>query len=430
MTAATTRTRQAKSVANGAPGTPTPPTDAQNDVAEEADAAKPKPMATRTKLIIAIVAFVAVAAGLIYYIHSRGYEDTDDAEIDGNMSSISARVPGTVRAVYVIENQSVKVGDPLVDLDPADLDVAVAEARAVLAQAEATLEAEGPNVPITETSNRASQASAGTDVASSIAGLAAARADIRQQTAALLQAEANDRTAEFEKDRATKLLQAGAVSASDYDNRFDTAASTAAAAEVSRQALGAAKAREDESAAKVEAARVHLQEVKTNAPRQLASHRATVAVRKANVDVARAQLAQAELNRSYATVLAPVAGIIGKKAVNVGDRVSPAQELMALSDSSDLWVTANFRETQLERMRVGQAVKLHVDALGLDFTGVVYSLGGATGSRYSVLPPENATGNYVKVVQRIPLRIRLDPGQTGYDRLREGMSVEPKVHLK
>jgi biotin carboxyl carrier protein len=183
------------------------------------------------------------------------------------------------------------------------------------------------------------------------------RADIRQQTAALVQAAANDRTAGFERDHSTKLFQAGAVSASDYDNRLDTAAATAAAADVSRQSLAAAKAREDESVAKVEAARVHLEEVKTNAPRQLASHRATVAVRRANVDLARAQLAQAELNRSYAAVLAPVAGIIGKKPVNVGDRVSPGQELMALSDMSDLWVTANFRETQLEQIHVGHPIR-------------------------------------------------------------------------
>jgi membrane fusion protein, multidrug efflux system len=285
-------------------------------------------------------------------------------------------------------------------------------------------------VPITETSNRASESSARADLTSSVAGLAAARADIQQQTAALLQAEANDRTAEVENVRATKLFQAGVVTASDYDNHVDTAAATAAAAMATRHSLAAAVARERENAAKVEAARVHLDEVTTNAPRQVASHRATVAVRKANLEVARAELAQAELNRRYATVLAPVGGIIGKKSVNVGDRVSPGQELMALSDTNDLWVTANFRETQLERMRIGQPARVHVDALGLDLKGVVESLGGATGSRYSVLPPENATGNYVKVVQRIPVRIHIDPSQAGYERLRPGMSVEPKVDLR
>jgi len=387
-------------------------------------------MARRTKVILAVAAAVGVVAGVVYYIHSRGYEDTDDAEIDGNISSVSVRVSGTVRAVHVVENQSVGAGEPLVDLDPADLDVAETEAQAAVAQAEATLDAEDPNVPITETSNRASESSARADLTSTVAGLAAARADIQQQTAALVQAEANDRTAEVENVRATKLFQAGVVTASDYDNHVDTAAATAAAATAIRHSLAAAVAREKENAAKVEAARVHLDEVTTNAPRQVASHRATVAVRKANIEVARAELAQAELNRRYTTVLAPVGGIIGKKSVNVGDRVSPGQELMALSDTNDLWVTANFRETQLEHMRIGQPARVHVDALGLDLKGVVESLGGATGSRYSVLPPENATGNYVKVVQRIPVRIHIDPAQAGYERLRPGMSVEPKVELR
>jgi membrane fusion protein (multidrug efflux system) len=180
----------------------------------------------------------------------------------------------------------------------------------------------------------------------------------------------------------------------------------------------------------VESSRIHLEEVRANGPRQVAARRANLAMRKANVELAKALVVQAELNRSYATVRAPVAGIVGKKTVNVGDRVAPGQELLAISPTDDLWVTANFRETQLEKIRVGQRVEITVDAVGKIFTGGVESLGGATGARYSVLPPENATGNYVKVVQRIPVRVRLDPGQPGFERLREGMSVEPTVTLK
>jgi membrane fusion protein, multidrug efflux system len=393
-------------------------------------AAKAGGIPRRTKLIAGVVAAVLAIVGLSYYVYSRGYEDTDDAQIDGNISSISPRVAATVRSVTVQENQSVKAGDVLVELDPADLDVAVLQAKAQVAQAEAELDAEDPNVPILETSNRASESTAGSDVQASLASLAAARADIQQFTAQLIQAQANDRTAEVEKDRSTKLLLAGASTPSDFDNRNNTAQATAANVEAIRQSLASAKAREGESLAKVESARIHLDEVKSNAPRQVAARRATLAMRKANLDLARAQLSQAELNRSYATVVAPVGGIIGKKSVNVGDRVSPGQELMALSDTTDLWVTANFRETQLEKMHPNQKASIHVDAVGLNFTGSVESLGGATGSRYSVLPPENATGNYVKVVQRIPVRIRLDPNQSGTDRLRPGMSVEPKVALQ
>jgi membrane fusion protein (multidrug efflux system) len=391
---------------------------------------KPKPMPVRRKIIIGAVAAVVALAGLVYYVHSRGYEDTDDAQIDGNISSISARVSGTVLSVLVHDDQMVNVGDPLVELDPADLDVAVAGAAAQVAQAQAELEAEDPNVPITETSNRATHLTADSDVQSSLAALEAAKAEIQQLTAQLVQAEANNSTAQLEKERSSKLVQAGAVTASDDDNRANTAAATAANVEAIRQSLRAAKARQGESAAKLEAARFHLEEVRSNAPRQIAARRATVAMRQANLDLAKAQLKQAQLNRSYASVRAPVSGIIGKKSVNVGDRVAPGQELMALSQMEDLWVTANFRETQLEKIHAGQKVSVHVDAIRQDFTGTVDSLGGATGARYSVLPPENATGNYVKVVQRIPVRVHLDPGQAGMERLRQGMSVEPTVTLK
>jgi len=255
---------------------------------------------------------VVAAAGVAYYIHSLGFEDTDDAQIDGNIGSISTRVVGTVRKVDVEENQVVKAGDTLVELDPSDLDVAVLQAKAQVAQAEAELAAEDPNVPIIEATNHASQSTAGTDIQSSMAALAGARADILQLSAQLLQAEANDRTAQAEKDRSTKLVQSGAVTESDFDNRSNAAKATAANVEAIRQALAAAKAREGESIAKVESARIHLEEVKSNAPRQVAARRATLAMRQANLDLARAQLKQAELNRSYATVVAPSPGIIGK----------------------------------------------------------------------------------------------------------------------
>jgi membrane fusion protein (multidrug efflux system) len=263
-----------------------------------------------------------------------------------------------------------------------------------------------------------------------LASLAAARAEIRQLTAQIVQAEANDRNAQVERDRSKRLFQTGASTASDLDNRTNTAEATAANVEAVQHALASAKAREGESLAKVQASRAHLEEVTSNGPREVAARRASVGVRQANLELAKAQLAQAELNRSYATIRAPIGGILGKKSVHVGDRVSPGQELMALSDTTDLWVTANFRETQLESIRTEQKAKVHVDAIGLDLTGFVDSIGGATGSRYSVLPPENATGNYVKVVQRIPVRLRLDAGQPGLERLRQGMSVEPRIGVR
>jgi membrane fusion protein (multidrug efflux system) len=171
-------------------------------------------------------------------------------------------------------------------------------------------------------------------------------------------------------------------------------------------------------------------EITSNAPRQMETRRASVLVRQAALEVAQAQLAQAQRNLSYAKIVAPVAGIVAKKAIAVGDHVAPGQLVVAIAQLDSLWVTANFRETQLGRMHPGQHAAVHVDAIDVDFEGSVESLGGATGSRLSVLPPENASGNYVKVVQRIPVRIRLEAGQAGLDRLRIGMSVEPKVSVR
>jgi len=192
----------------------------------------------------------------------------------------------------------------------------------------------------------------------------------------------------------------------------------------------AARKHVEQRVAKVQQAQARFGEARENAPRQLVAREAGVSVRQANLELARAQLRQAQLNLGYAKVTAPVAGIIGKRSVNVGDRVQPGQQLMSLTQNGELWVTANFRETQVERMKPGQAVSVHVDALDRDYDGSVESFAGATGSRFSLLPPENATGNYVKVVQRLPVRIGLKPGQPDMERLRPGMSAEPKVRVR
>jgi membrane fusion protein, multidrug efflux system len=194
--------------------------------------------------------------------------------------------------------------------------------------------------------------------------------------------------------------------------------------------LEAAKARVAQQQAQMVALGSHLTEITANAPRQVATRKASVIMRQAALDLAKAQLAQAEKNLSYGKIVAPVSGVIAKKSVAVGDHVAPGQLLVALSQIDSLWVTANYRETQLELVRPGQPTTVHVDAIDTDFHGQVESVGGATGSRLSILPPENASGNYVKVVQRIPVRIRLDPGQNGLERLRIGMSVEPTVTVR
>jgi membrane fusion protein, multidrug efflux system len=376
------------------------------------DARKRRTRRIRVALAVAVLALVALA----WWLHARRYEGTDDAQVDGDISAVSTRVSGTVVAVHAVDNQQVKAGQILVELDTADLEVAAAQARAALAQAEAQLAAESPNVVITETTNRAAVQGADSDVENS-------RADVEAAQRELEQALASDKLAQMQLARSKQLLAGASISQAEHDQRV-------AAADVARATVEASRKRLDGRKARLAAALMRQQETHQNAPRQVVSREASVRVRQANLELARAQVKQAELNLGYAKVVAPADGVIGRKSVNVGDRVQPGQQLMALTQTGDLWVTANFRETQVERMRLGQHAGVHVDALSQDFDGTVESFGGATGSRYALLPPENATGNYVKVVQRIPVRIHLAPGQRGLERLRPGMSVEPEVKVR
>ena len=369
-----------------------------------------------TRIGVAVALAVLVLGGLLYWLHARHFEDTDDAQVDGNITAVAPRVPGTVIAVHVEDNQQLKEGDLLVELDPADLQVALAQARAAVAQAEAQLKAEQPEVPITQTSNATSVQTAQDEVANAEADLEAAQRELEQ-------AEANNRFAQRQKARAQQLVASNTIPPSEYDQRVSAADAAAAAVAAARKHI-------DQRRAKLQQAQARLRETTANAPRQLSARQAGLSVRQANLELAQAQLRQAELNLGYARIVAPVAGIAGKRSVNVGDRVQPGQQLLSITQVGDLWVTANFRETQIGDMRSGQKASVHVDALDRDYSAKVESFAGATGSRYSLLPPENATGNYVKVVQRIPVRLRLDQGQPDLDRLRPGMSVEPKVRVR
>jgi membrane fusion protein (multidrug efflux system) len=406
----------------------------------DAAAASPDPTTTaaaaaratrsRRPFVIGAVVLTLAATGAAYLVRSMGFEETDDAQIDGNMSNVSPRISGNVSAVQVLENQPVKAGDVLAEVDPADLEIAVAQSRAQVAQAQARLEAEDPSVPILLSSNESALASAQSELVGAQASLAAARKDVEQISAQLAQAVANDRTAQLEKTRSEKLVAQGAVSQSDFDLRSNAAAASAANVSALEQSLAGAKDRVAEKQSQIVAIQSRLGEIQSNSPRQVATRRASVVVRQAELDLARAQLAQAERNLGYAKIVAPVSGVVAKKSLALGDHVAPGQQVIAIAQTEGLWVTANYRETQLERIQPGQPASVHVDALGADFRGTVDSLGGATGSKLSILPPENASGNYVKVVQRIPVRIRLEPGQPGLERLRPGMSVEPRVKVR
>jgi membrane fusion protein (multidrug efflux system) len=392
-------------------------------------APRPVPSKRRTQLLaLGAVAAIALGGGG-YWRHSLQLEETDDAQVDGSISSVSPRVTGTIKAVYVVENQEVRAGDVLAEIDPADLAVSLWEAKAAVAQAEAQLRAEDPTVSITETTRQTQLASTSSDLAGAQASVSEARKSVDQLEAQLAQAQANDRTVQLDRERAERLAADGAIARAELDQRANAAVASSANLESLRHALEAA--RDHVAAQQARAATIgsKLSEVRSNGPREVETRAATVEWRRASLELAKARLAQAELNLSYTKIVAPFAGVVGKKAVSVGDRVAPGQQLMALVPLGDLWVTANFRENQLERMRVGQPADVKVDALGATLSGTVVSFGGATGSRFSVLPPDNASGNYVKVVQRIPVRIKLDAAQAGLDRLRPGMSVEPTVRL-
>jgi membrane fusion protein (multidrug efflux system) len=389
-----------------------------------------KAPASRRIFIVGGVVLALGGGGGAYYAHARHYEDTDDAQIDAEITNVSPRVAGTLVKVEVTDNQVIKAGDLVAEIDPIDFEVAVAQARAQLAQAAAAYQAENPSVSMTETTNQTGLSAAEADLASAQSGVLAADREIKQLTAQLDLARSSETNARQEKARAEELHRTGAISQAELDNRTNGLDGATANVAAVSAALAGAQARMSQAEARITSARSHVTELRANAPLQLDVRRATVDVRQAQLELAKAQLHQAELNLGYVNIVAPVNGIVGRKSMSIGDRVAPGQQIMAISRVDQLWVTANFRETQVRDMRPGQPATVRVDALDLDLRGAVESIGGATGSRYSLFPPENASGNYVKVVQRLPVRIKLDPGQPGMERLRPGMSCEPEVHVR
>ena len=375
----------------------------------------------------AVVGIILLVA-LIIYLGS--YESTDDAQVDGHLNAISSRVAGTVIGVYVDDNQAVKAGQLCVDLDPSDYQNALDQAKAGYSQAEAQLRAEDPNVPITQTSNVTTISSAGADVTVAQAAVIAAQQDYQAKLAAVRQAQANNNKAQTDVDRYRALVVREEVSKEQFDTIVAAAKTQAAAVDAAQAAAEASRKAIDQARAQLLQAQSKQDEANKNAPRSVAVRRAQLAGREAALLAAKAEAGQAQLNLSYTKIFAPVAGIIGEKTVEVGQRIQPGEELFAISQTQDIWITANFKETQLRKMRPGQKVDIHVDAYGRTFHGYVEDMPGSTGSVASLLPPENATGNFVKVVQRLPVRIRLNQGEDPDHLLRLGMSVEPKVWLR
>ncbi len=384
---------------------------------------------SRPIIIAAIVIAVLLLAALVYYLYSRNYESTDDAQVDGHIAPIAARVDGTIRAVYVENDVYVKVGQPLVDLDPTDSRVALASAEAKYHQANAETAAQHPNLPITQLNNVTSVSTQKSEVANAQAALEVAQHEYDNSVAMLQQARANNDRAQADYARYKLLYGKNEVARAEYDNYAATAAAQQAAVAASQASVASAQKSIEQRRAQLAQQQTRLAQDIENAPRQIAIQQANIQSQTANAVSVRAQLEQARLNLQYCHIVAPVSGVTMQRSAEVGSRISAGQQLFMIVETDDLWVTANFKETQLVHMHPGQHVVIHVDALSRDFDGTVESMPAATGSITSVLPPENATGNYVKVVQRMPVRIRFNPGQAELTRLRPGMSVEPKVHL-
>jgi membrane fusion protein (multidrug efflux system) len=384
-----------------------------------------------TRIVIAALALLLVCgAATAWGVYSAGYESTDDAQVDGHISVVSARIPGTASAVYVTDNQSVDAGQPLVDLDPREQRVAYQQARAQYDQAVAQLHAQRPSVAITEAENTASAITGDAQVAQARAALASASLDLAGASAKLAEADAIRTRDEADLHRYEQLFHAGTISRQEFDRSVAAARSAEANATASGANVQSAEKIVEQRKAEVDAQAARRDQVARTAPRQLSIREAEMATAQANVESAAAQLERASLNLSFCHIVAPARGIVTQRTAEIGNRVSEAQPLMMIVTTGDTWITANFKETQLARMHAGQRARVHVDALGKDFDGAVESIPAITGARSSVLPPENATGNYIKVVQRMPVRIRLNQGQDGLDRLRPGMSVEATAWLR
>jgi membrane fusion protein (multidrug efflux system) len=393
----------------------------------------------RLVIVMAVLALVVVA-GVYLWRYFNTYESTDDAQIDGHINAVSARITGNVIAINAEDEQVVNAGDVLVKLDPKDYEVAVARAEADLADAEAALESSRTDIPITSTntssqlkSAHASRGDAAASLLSAQRQLTASQARLDSSQAQVREGEANLQRAKDDVTRYKLLVDKVEIPRQTYDIAVQAEAAGQATVDARRasvreaeQNIAVAQSAIVQATERIAQADATVESAQT-APQQVAVSRARAKSATAVLAQRKALLDQAKLNLKYCTIVAPVTGIVGKKTVELGQNVSPGEQMMAVVPLDDIWVTANFKETQLSRMRPGQKVRFTVDAYDRTYSGQVVAVGGASGSRFSVIPPENATGNYVKVVQRIPVRINLDAGQNADRLLRPGMSVDPKV---
>jgi len=415
----------------GAPESPSPPAPSLPDSESRYQRRSAFLSHPRTRLGLILAGLVILIAAFFLWRYFESYESTDDAQIDGHVNSVSARVSGHVLKLNVEDNQYVEKGTVLVEIDPADYEVAVAQARADYADAEAQAAAAGINVPITNVSTSSQVSGAQAGVSSAQAGIAAARQQFEATKSQIVEAEANNTKAQNDLVRYKELIDKQEISQQQYDQAIASAHAAAATLQMMRSRADASAAQVEQAQDKLRQASAELRTADT-APQTMRATRARALSAQANADRKKAALDQAELNLQYTKVIAPVSGAVSNRTVEVGQNVQPGQEMMKIIPlgEADLWVTANFKETQLRNIKPGQSADVDVDATGRTYKGHVDSIAGASGDRFSLLPAENATGNYVKVVQRIPVKIVFNPGVIRSHEIRPGMSVEPKVWIK
>jgi membrane fusion protein, multidrug efflux system len=409
---------------------PEPPSSSTRDTAPKSPVAPPayRPRNSFKRWIIVASVVLLLVGGVFFWHYLSGFVTTDDAQVDVHFYPVSARITGYVQAVYVGDNQYVQQGATLVEIDPTDYQVAVAKAEADLDTAEASARALNIDVPISSVVSASQLESTSSDIDDAKAAIAAGQKQVAAARAHILEAEAENVKARDDVHRYHLLLTKDEVPKQTYDYAV-------AAAQTDTAAVAAAEADEATAEQAVQEARSRLVEAMARhqsaeeGPRRVASTRDRALAALADVGEKRAELEQAKLNLGYTKILAPVTGEVTKKVV-VGLNVDPGEQLLTVVPLDQIWITANFKETQLRHMRPGQRVKISCDSNGRTYQGHVDSIAGATGPLFSLLPPENATGNYVKIVQRIPVKIVLEPGENRDHSLRPGMNVETKVYVR
>jgi len=414
---------------------------AMPETEERPAVAAPEPKSP-VRFVVAILLALAIGAGLWAYYHYRDRVSTDDAEVDGHVSAIAPKISGNVIEVLVNDNQPVKAGDVLVRIDPRDYQARVDQAKGALEEQESKLRAAQVGVPLTDLTTESYQTSASAGVDDAQAELDRARLVYEQASSSdLAYAEANVRARQASNDRAQAdlarmkpLVDKAEISEQQFDAYVAAAKVADSELKAAEEKLASAEKGAGIKKAALAAAETRVAQAKAQLSgsvanrKQVAIRTADVGTAQATVQAARATLETAELQLSYTTIVAPIDGVVTRKSVEIGQILQPGQGIMTLIPLSETWVTANFKETQLAQVHAGQHAEIHVDMYGATIDGHVDSIAGATGASMSLLPPENATGNFVKVVQRIPVKILVDKHEGVV--LRPGMNVDVTIYTK